>query len=212
MEVKTSDWLLQTTPIISPMVTPRHIEFILDSLEKTLVDDIVGDVVELGCNIGTTSVFIRKMLDVHKKGKNFHVYDSFEGLPKKREEDDFSIEQYTEGSCRCSKDQFLRVFERFQLEVPTINSGWFSEIDNGKYPDNISFAFFDGDFYQSITDSFHKIYHKLSKGAIVCVHDFGWEKLPGAKKAGEDFLRDKLETICEGVGGVGFFTKLEATE
>ena len=83
MEVKTSDWLLQTTPIISPMVTPRHIEFILDSLEKTLVDDIAGDVVELGCNIGTTSVFIRKMLDVHKKEKKFHVYDSFEGLPKK---------------------------------------------------------------------------------------------------------------------------------
>ena len=199
--------VIETTPLISGMVTHTQVQFILDSLEKTLVNNIEGDVVELGCNIGTTSIFIRKMLDAHKSIKKFHVYDSFEGLPEKGKEDksDCSIERYFKGSCTTSRTSFLNTFDKLHLKIPIMNSGWFSEISDEKYPDKISFAFFDGDFYQSIMDSFHKVYHKLTKGAIVCIHDFNWEHLPGVEKACKDFLNDKPETAVKAPGiHVGF--------
>jgi O-methyltransferase len=101
----------------------------------------------------------------------------------------------------------MRSFKRFNLRLPKINKGWFAKMDDKDYPAKISFAFFDGDFYQSIMDSFNKVYHKLSRGATICVHDYGWEILPGVKKACIDFLRDKPEAMCQEVEGVGFLIK-----
>ena len=37
--------VIETTPLISGMVTHTQVQFILDSLEKTLVNNIEGDVV-----------------------------------------------------------------------------------------------------------------------------------------------------------------------
>ena len=205
--MKTSEELLENTPIITGMVAPHHVEFLIDMLEEVIVSEIDGDVVELGCNIGTTSVFIRKLLDMHNSSKEFCVYDSFEGLPDKTEHDDLSLPDYQKGDCKCSKDVLLDVFRQMNLKTPTINEGWFAEIPDKNYPEKISFAFLDGDFYTSIIDSLNKIYDKLQPGAIVCVHDYGWEKLPGPKKACFDFLKDKPEEMQQEVEGVGFFEK-----
>ena len=56
--------------------------------------------------------------------------------------------------------------------------------------------FFDGDLYTSITDSFNKTFHKISKDGIIIIDDVGGtplEKhvLPGAELAIIDFLKDK---------------------
>jgi O-methyltransferase len=43
---------------------------------------------EFGCYVGTTSLFIRRLLDQTGEGtRPFHVYDSFEGLPPKTQAD-----------------------------------------------------------------------------------------------------------------------------
>jgi len=206
--MKTSEHLLQIMPVISGMVTPAEVEFIIDTLEEALVLGVPGDVVELGCNQGTTSVFIRKLLDVTNSTKNFHVYDSFEGLPEKTELDDLSIVSGQKGECKSSKAYLLSVFEHFNLTPPIINTGWFAEIDDQYYPDQICFAFLDGDFYTSITDSLNKIYHKLSPGAIVCVHDYGSDGLPGVERACADFLENKAEDVDQEIDNVGYFEKL----
>lgn len=188
--------IMQSTPLLSNMVTPLHIHHILTHLEKSLHENTQGDIVELGCNVGTTSLFIRKMLDAHKSDKNYHVYDSFEGLPAKNPEDEAdTAKQYKEGSCKTSLETFQENFEQHKLKQPAIHQGWFKEIDDSLYPDTIAFAFFDGDFYSSIIDSFEKVYPKLSKGARVIIHDYGFEALPGVKKACDEFLKDKPEKV-----------------
>lgn len=55
--------ILETLPIISKMVTSSQITHILNNLNDVLKENIKGDIVELGCNVGTTSLFIRKLLD-----------------------------------------------------------------------------------------------------------------------------------------------------
>lgn len=192
------DAFMTRFPIISNMVTHAHVEQVLSHLVDVLDDEVEGDVVELGCNVGTTSLFIRRMLDHRHSDKVFHVYDSFEGLPEKDEMDESShVNQYDKGSCTTSIDIFKDNFKREALEVPKTHIGWFKEIPDDEYPDKIAFAFFDGDFYTSILDSFEKTYDRLAVGAKVVIHDYGWEALPGVKQACDEFLADRPEKMIK---------------
>ena len=175
--------------IISTMVNQDHINIILRELSS--VKNIEGAVVELGCNIGTTSIFIQDYL---KGSKGFHVYDSFEGLPDKHQYDMgvTYLYKFEKGYCAVKQDYFKGTFKEFDLPLPIIHKGWFKD---SIYPDKISFAFFDSDFYTSILDSFEKVYPRLVKGGIICVHDYGWEVLPGVKRACDEFLKDKHENM-----------------
>lgn len=200
--------LLNTCPIISEiMMGKNQLRVILGMLEKILKENIEGDIVELGCNSGSTSLFIRRLLNIFNSDKKYHVYDSFEGLPEKSEQDvaKGNIQRH-KGECQTTKDVFKNNFKEANLDCPVINEGWFKEIPDEKYPDKISFAFLDGDFYSSIIDSFNKIYNKLSKDAVVCIHDYGNVNLPGSRKACNDFFKDKPEKVFE-LNGVGYLIK-----
>ncbi len=202
-----TDELLCTYPIKSEiMMNKLQLKTILTKLENVLLSNIEGDIVELGCNAGSTSLFIRRMMDIYKCDKKYHVYDSFEGLPEHTENDIGKNQRYR-GECSTTKEIFINNFKEANIECPIINKGWFKEIPCEKYPDKIAFAFLDGDFYTSIIDSFNKVYHKLSKDAIVCLHDYSNENLPGVRKACEDFLRDKPEKVIE-LNGIGYMIKL----
>ncbi|MCX6724454.1 MAG: class I SAM-dependent methyltransferase [Candidatus Staskawiczbacteria bacterium] len=191
MKNSVIDELIEKYPLISGMVTKDQLFKILTSIKNILDKNVKGDIVELGCNVGTTSLFIRRFLIAYNSDKEFHVYDSFEGLPEKDTKDANNVDrQYSKGHCKTSKDCFMSNFKEAGLELPVIHKGWFSK---QKYPEKIAFAFFDGDFYTSIMDSFKKVYPKLSKGAIVCIHDYDWDVLPGVRRACDDFLKGKPE-------------------
>ncbi|MEW6536232.1 MAG: CmcI family methyltransferase [Candidatus Auribacterota bacterium] len=207
--IEYAEELLNTYRIIaSEMMSKEQLCVIIGMLEKVLRDNVDGDIVELGCNSGSTSLFIRRMLDHYQSDKKYHVYDSFEGLP---EHTDYDIPhsgiQRFKGECHTTRDIFMRNFNEAGLVLPEIHQGWFKNIPDEKYPDKISFAFLDGDFYSSIIDSFEKVYHKLSSNAIVCIHDYRNRNLPGARKACDDFLHDKPEIVFE-IDGIGYMVKM----
>ncbi|MGM0439773.1 MAG: TylF/MycF/NovP-related O-methyltransferase [Chlamydiota bacterium] len=56
-------------------------------LAQTLLLDVAGDVVEVGCYRGLTAILIQKTLEAYVSSKRLHVYDSFDGLPNKTVED-----------------------------------------------------------------------------------------------------------------------------
>ena len=69
--------LIDFPMIYSKMVTKNQIRIILTNLKEVLDKNIEGDIVELGCNIGTTSLFIRKFLNEYKSERKFHVIRFF---------------------------------------------------------------------------------------------------------------------------------------
>tara|TARA_A100001015_G_C15044284_1_gene742342 strand:- start:5139 stop:5876 length:738 start_codon:yes stop_codon:yes gene_type:complete len=193
---------METFPIISGMMGKNQIYGIIYYLKQVIDKGVEGDVVELGCNVGTTSIFVKKFLDMYAPDRKYHVYDGWEGLPPKVEQDEsITSYQFRQGSCKTSKEYFEKVFNHFQLELPIIHSGWFAEIPDEEYPEKICLAIYDGDFYTSITDSFNKTFHKVQKDGIILVDDIGGvdnclysHPLPGAERACIDFLKDKPET------------------
>jgi O-methyltransferase len=182
--------LLDKFPIISDQIKRPALEVVLGQLEKTLEADIQGDVAEFGCYIGTTSLYVRRLIDLYKSDKVFHVYDSFEGLPPKTKEDNSPVgADFTAGELAVSKKQFLEQFHRSHLKPPVTHKGWFNELTEADVPEHISFAFLDGDFYESILDSLRLVWPRMQPGGIVCIDDTGREALPGVDRAIRDFFK-----------------------
>jgi O-methyltransferase len=79
--------LTQNYPIISKQISRPALEVVLRELETLLDGQLDGAVVEFGCYVGTTSLFIRRLLTIASDNRQFWAYDSFDGLPNKSPQD-----------------------------------------------------------------------------------------------------------------------------
>lgn len=182
--------------------------FVLDEVRFLLTSidlQVEGDIVELGCNIGTLALFLQRFLIESNSKKSYHVYDSFDGLPDKTEKDKSWSKQNKRGYLKVGPSFLAKSFEIQGMPIPIIHQGWFGEIPDRDYPERISWAFFDGDFHQSITDSFQKVYSKVSPGGKMIVHDY---KNPAVINACNEFLIDKPETIVKWNRRMGVVVKI----
>ena len=180
--------LIDKHPIISDQVDARELSVILAMCERALSQTDRGAFVEFGCYEGTTSLFIARLL--HKENREFHVYDSFAGLPDKQHQDISPAgEQFKPGELLATKKSFIAHFKKAGLPLPVIHKGWFSDVTEHDVPDQIALAFLDGDYYRSIMDPLQLVWPRLVPGAIVVVDDYQNEALPGARRAVDDWLK-----------------------
>jgi len=188
---------------------------IYHTLSQVLVFGIPGAILELGCNEGKTSLFLRMIINYYSPGRELHVYDSFAGLPVKSEFDTYS----NTGECRANVQQLEENFREWNLQLPIVHKGWFRETLSYAVPDPVAFAYLDSDYYKSILESLEYVYPHLSKNAIVVIDDYcdlarnprAWSGLAGVKKACDLFFADKPEKISVLVGSkdmpMGYFRK-----
>jgi len=148
--------------------------------------DLEGDVIECGCFKGSTSLVLAKVLRESERDKQLHVYDSFEGLPPPTASDRGTT--IKESQARASVEDVLETFDGVE-EPPIIHAGWFSCTIPAELPERISFAFLDGDFYESIRVCMEGVFPRLARGGMMYVHDYDYPKLPGAKKAVDEFVQ-----------------------
>ena len=185
-----TDQLLARFPLISDQVDEKELRALLTELELLLKSGARGAVVEFGCYIGTTSLFIRRLLDAYGATGEYHVYDSFAGLPEKTREDQSAVgAQFQRGELTVSKKSFIEQFKKAGLRMPRIHKCWFADVVPEEVPDDIMFAFFDGDFYESIRDSFRACEGKFADRAVIVVDDYAAEALPGAAQATDEWAR-----------------------
>lgn len=175
--------------LLSDQVSEAEIKVVLRELAKTR--EVEGDVVEFGCFVGTTSVFLARELGKNSPDKRLWLYDSFEGLPEKTREDQSPAGlQFKKGELLASKKQLIKNLKQSGAKpFPIIKKAWFSELSERDIPEKISFAFLDGDYYLSILDPLKLIWPRLSSGAIIIVDDYANEALPGASKAVHDWQK-----------------------
>ncbi len=183
--------LLQRYPLISDQVSREDIQVILRALHHTLRQGIPGAIVELGCYVGTSSLFLRRLLDAlgQSSAREFHVYDSFVGLPEKARQDQSAVGvDFAAGELSVSKKAFLQQFRAAHLQSPIIHKAWFRDLSDTDMPSPIAFAFLDGDFYDSILDSLTLVWPRMNPGGMVLVDDYNREALPGVERAVHDFF------------------------
>ena len=171
--------------IINYNQTSKLVELLLSVIDK----GIEGDVVELGCYVGESSKFLMKTLLETGFTKKLYLYDSFEGLPPLSKYEENS--GWRPGTLNTTQSILESNFKNNNLPLPYITKGWFRDIPDSELPEKISFAFLDGDFYDSIYDSLVKVYDKVVDGGCICFHDYDRPDLPGVKVAIDTFFKER---------------------
>lgn len=190
--------------LLSDQVTEREIQVILRELEASM--SISGDVVEFGCYVGTTSVFLAQRLA--STDKQLYVYDSFAGLPEKRTEDASPTgTQFKAGELLATKKELIRNLKQAHVPMPTIVKGWFDELEPYQVPSQVSFAFLDGDYYDSILAPLRLLWPKLAPGACIVVDDYANEALPGAARAVDEWCKSHEVSKVRVEASLAFFHK-----
>lgn len=189
--------------IISDQISREALDTICNNLADVLRKDVAGDIVEFGCYIGTTSVFLRRVLNTlgESDKRFFHVYDSFQGLPEKTHHDKSAAgDTFRAGALAVGKKAFLHEFSKANLKPPIIHKGWFSDLTEKDVPEKIAFAFLDGDFYESIRDSLRLVLPRMQKGGVIVVDDYVREALPGAAKAVHEYFQQEHVKAVHNLG------------
>ncbi len=189
-------------------------------LTQLITFEVPGDIVEIGCNSGESSVILQKIIQDMDPSRQLHVYDSFQGVPKPSHHDK---DVYAIGDMSASEEQFRKNFESVGLQLPIIHAGWFEEtLTSSQLPEKIAFGFIDCDLYDASLLALNKIYPLLSLNAIcffgaysdpesnAAITTKSCFKSPGIKRACDEFFRDKPEKISlllTGTHTSGYFRK-----
>jgi O-methyltransferase len=189
--------------IDSSIINDNQIKNLVSFLIKSIEENIEGDVTEFGCYVGESSKYLMKTLIEMESEKKLYVYDSFEGLPplSKWEENT----GWKAGTLKSTEEILISNFEENNIPTPIIHKDWFKDVPEDKLPEKISFAFLDGDFYDSIYDSLNKIFDRVSDGGYICFHDYQRFDLPGVRAAIEDTFKERgveytVIEVCEQLG------------
>lgn len=175
----------------TPQVTDKETGVLLGLTREVLAGGVSGDIVEMGCYRGDTSLLLQRVLEKEFPGATTRLwlYDSFSGLPARTAEDaSVAGDRFSEGELFVTKKEVVLRFKKAGLRVPRIRKGFFEELSDTDLPGAIAFAFLDGDLYQSIATSLKLVWPRLSEGAIVAVHDYNNPQLPGAARAVDEWL------------------------
>jgi O-methyltransferase len=175
--------------LLSDQVGEKEINIIIRELRRIIDKNILGDVVEFGCYLGTTSVYLAKVLMESSDNRQLYVYDSFSGLPDKTKQDTSPLgTQFKPGELLATKKQFMKNMIQARVTMPHIKKAWFSNLTYDDIPKKVAFAFLDGDYYSSIVDSLKLLDLNLLPGSTIVVDDYANAALPGVAKAVNEWL------------------------
>jgi O-methyltransferase len=219
---KTVPWLRIGSCWRGQMASIESRMNIFHLLSQVLIQGVPGDIVEIGCHAGESTVVMQRMIQELDPSRTLHAFDSFQGVPQGDSADEGV---YKPGDMTASHAQFIENFDRLGLKHPVVRAGWFDQTLPNSLPNQIAFALVDADLYRSTLQALEAVYPRLSPGAI-CLLGVYWDprtrveltndrkyKSPGVKQACDEFLADTPERVSILLAGnytSGYFRKKAA--
>lgn len=136
------------------------------------------------------------MMALAGSDREYHFFDSFEGLPDASKIDGDSALEYQENTdspyyhdnCRADYDEFIDLI--YNQHVPAnqifVYKGWFNETVNDYPGSPISVLRLDGDWYESTLICLQVLYPLVSFGGVIIIDDY--EAWDGCSRAVHDYL------------------------
>ena len=160
------------------LVSPYRCYFIYQFAKQC--NSVEGDFAQVGIYKGGSAKLIDSVRD---KGKNFFLFDTFEGLPEHNPD----IDGYEKGKFG---DTSLKEVETLFKDSKN------AKVIKGKFPDSadlikenkFSFVYIDVDLYESSYKALEFFYSRMSKGGVIVFDDYGWQYCRGIKKSIDDFI------------------------
>lgn len=150
-----------------------------------------GDMAEVGVYRGGSS----KLICEANGNKTLHIFDTFEGIP----EVEPSIDKVKKGQFKGDSLEEIKNYLN-QYNNVSYYKGWFPKSAERESLSNaikFSFVNLDVDVYLSTLESLKFFYPRMSTGGVIIAHDYRCIHAPGVKKAFDEFIKGKPETIVE---------------
>lgn len=164
------------------------------------ISDIPGDIVECGVSIGHGILYLALLCELTATTRKIWGFDSFSGFPPsteadKRADGSFRMQRYDYTS---PPEMVLKVLSDglvstdFLTRHVRLVRGYFEETLN-QYDGEIALLHLDCDLYQSYITCLNALYPKVRLGGIIMFDEYEDSDFPGAKRAIDEFFRDKPE-------------------
>ena len=159
---------------------------------------IKGDYVEFGCHGGTTFSLAYHSAQLHKHKAHLWAFDSFQGFPKQRDEED-DHPKWVEGRMSTSLQKFTDLCDERGLprDAYTVVPGFYSDslpaLKQDEAPDNIALVYIDCDLYSSTQDVLKFLQPRLKHGMVIALDDYYcWSETQaaGERVALEEFMEE----------------------
>jgi O-methyltransferase len=170
--------------------TPPQLCYLCRCLEETRRCE--GSIAEIGCSIGSTTVFLNKYMDATGLEKTYFALDTFSGFVAA----DIEHEVAVRGK---AADMFtgFRVNKKKWFDA-TMNSNYISRVKSIETDVNmydlsllgqLAFALIDIDLYRPIRKVLPQMYNQLSPGGVIIVDDCDLQisRFDGAGHAYKEF-------------------------
>ncbi|GAB4392161.1 MAG: hypothetical protein Tsb005_05010 [Gammaproteobacteria bacterium] len=190
-------------PLFSPWCSTTFSEMYLMLQPHTLVDakrawvlytlaqqalHLPGDFWEMGVYRGGTALLLNHVLTAKNPDKTLHLFDTFCGMPATKAEFDY----HKQGDFADTQLENVKKLFNGSQQVQ-FHAGYIPETFAGLEHHKISLAHIDVDIHQSVLDCCNFIYPRLTTGGFMIFDDYGFPSCPGARKAVDDYFKDKVE-------------------
>lgn len=191
----------------SDNLSRRERHYVLNQLiEKAPMN---GEVAECGCWRGLSAYQIAYKMAKRGFQNRFIIFDSFEGLSDFEEADiplgGIKDQEARKKEFACGEDIVRNNLKDFNFI--DYKKGWIPE----RFPEtsdrSFGFVHIDVDMYQPILDALGFFYPRMLKGGIIVLDDYGFTYFPGAKKATDEFMKDKNDFFLALASGQAFIIK-----
>ena len=162
-------------------------KYVVSQLVRSL-GHVPGDIAECGVYNGATAYFMAAAARASGRGRELHLFDSFEGLSAPQPRDGSF---WTAGALAISEQHAIENLREFT--GCHIYRGWipdrFAEVGDRRF----AFVHIDVDLYQPTFDSLSFFYPRVVEGGMILCDDSGFVTCPGARAAIADFMATRAE-------------------
>lgn len=173
--------------------------YLLNEIART-VAGLEGDTAECGAYTGASSWFICD--NVQGRGKQHHIFDSFEGLSAPSLRDG---QYWTAGDLSAPESTIRTNLSEF--DFARYYKGWipsrFHEVSDRKF----CLVHVDVDLYQPTLDSIAFFYPRLVHHGVLICDDYGFCTCPGAHQALDEFFAGRPDHLIHMPTGQGMIIK-----
>ena len=177
-------------------MVPRD-SYVVNLLIVAKAKAVPGCVIECGTWRGGMSA---GMADLLGPGRDYFLFDSFEGLPPAGSSDGEFAKDWqkrdatqTYNNCTASEEEARAAMSRSRAKRYELIRGWFSETIPGFQPAPIAVLRLDGDWYDSTMIPLKHLYPAVVPGGIVIIDDYYvWD---GCTRAVNEFVAGLPEPV-----------------
>ena len=148
--------------------------------------NVPGEFVECGVDRGGSARLLAQVM--HDSGKYLHLFDTFTGMP----ETDPLLDLHKKGDFPEVGIHKVASYIGHENEVK-LHPGIVPQSFEGLEQMKVAFAHLDLDIHSATLGACSFLYPRMAKGGIMVFDDYGRPSCPGARKAIDDYFRDKPE-------------------